>query len=209
MKPKEIGCPSCGATHDVHNPGVMMIVCEYCGNSVYWDEEQLRDAGKQSILPEGFSRLFRGATGRLLSKRFVVLGRVRYSFGKGFWDEWFLEFHDGTTGWLFEDNHEFALEREVSGEKLPPFSKFEVGAKFRARKKEFVVEEVGEAECLGVEGDLPKAVLTGEKYPYVDASSPDGKHTLSIEFDDETPTVFYGSYIKYAMMTLDDEGKDW
>ena len=87
MYAQEIQCPSCGAGRTIRNPGVITIVCEYCGNAVYWDQEKIANAGKQSILPEGFSRLFRGATGSLLNKRFCVLGRVRYSFGRGFWDE--------------------------------------------------------------------------------------------------------------------------
>ena len=53
MPPKTIHCPSCGAGHDITNPGVITIVCEYCGNAVYWDEEKIKDAGKQSILPAG------------------------------------------------------------------------------------------------------------------------------------------------------------
>ena len=62
MKPARIKCPSCGAEHDVSNPGIITIVCEYCGTAIYWDEKKIKDAGKQSILPEGFSRLYRGAT---------------------------------------------------------------------------------------------------------------------------------------------------
>jgi hypothetical protein len=68
---------------------------------------------------EGFTRLFRGATGRLEKRPFVVMGRVRYSFGSGFWDEWFLEFGDGTIGWLTEDNHELALQTRTTSKKIP------------------------------------------------------------------------------------------
>ena len=109
----EFTCPSCGAPHTIRNPGVVKAVCEYCGNAVIWDEQRIRDAGKQATLPEGFTRLYRGATGRLLGKRFEVLGRVRYGFGGGFWDEWFLTLADGRTGWLTEDNHELALQQPV------------------------------------------------------------------------------------------------
>ena len=170
MKPTQIACPSCGAGHDIYNPGVVTIVCGYCGTAVYWDEEKVKDAGKQAILPEGFSRLYRGATGKLFQKRFIVLGRVRYSFGKGFWDEWSLEFNDGTLGWLSEDNHEFALEKEGSGKKIPAFSSLHPGYQLSVRNMEFIVEEVGHAECLGVEGDLPIVIQSGEKYAFADAS---------------------------------------
>jgi len=209
MKPAQIKCPSCGAEHDVSNPGIVTIVCEYCGSAIYWDEEKVKDAGKQSILPEGFSRLYRGATGRLYHKRFFVLGRARYSFGKGFWDEWFLEFDNGTIGWLSEDNHEFTLEKRAASKKIPDFSKLSPGYRITARKMQFVIEEVGRAECLGVEGDLPKFVVSGEKYAFADASTPDGQYTLTIEYDETPPTIFFGRWIKPSALTLDDEGLDW
>jgi len=209
MKPTEISCPSCGASHDVHNPGIITIVCEYCGNAIYWAEENIQDAGKQSILPEGFSRLYRGATGRLFQKRFVVLGRVRYSFGKGFWDEWFLEFTDGTIGWLSEDNHEFALQKKTVSEKVPAFSSLVPGKQLSVQNIPFMIEEVGHAECLGMEGDLPLIIQSGEKYPFADASSLDGRYILSIEYDQEPPTIFFGRWLKYSAIELDDEGLEW
>ena len=210
MDAQEIHCPSCGAGHMIHNPGLITVVCEYCGNAVYWDEEKIQDAGKQSVLPEGFSRLYRGASGSLFGKRFNVLGRVRYSFGKGFWDEWFLEFENGETGWLSEDNHEFSYEKTFPAPAgIPPFAKISPGTKLTLNKKPYVIEEIGEAECLGVEGDLPLKLQTGEKYPFADGSTPDGKYTLGIEYDSEPPTLFVGRWIKSASLKLDDEGGEW
>lgn len=209
MKPTEIFCPSCGARHDLYNPGIITIVCEYCGTAVYWDEEKIETAGKQSILPEGFSRIYRGATGTLSQKRFFVLGRVRYSFGKGFWDEWYLEFNDGTLGWLIEDNHELSLETRITSKKIPPFSSLHPGFKFSIKKIMFVVEEVGLAECLGVEGNIPAAIQSGEKYAFADASSPDGHYTLGIEYDEDPPTIFFGRWLDYSSLRMDDEGLEW
>ena len=210
MTPQSVSCPSCGATHDVLNPGVITVVCEYCGNAVYWDEEKIRSAGKQSVLPEGFSRLYRGATGSLDHRRFIVMGRVRYSFGKGFWDEWFLEFNDGSIGWLTEDNHELALQTRTSPGRIPAAESLHPGKSFNIRKDTtVVVREVGEAECIGVEGDLPIAVTTGETYKFADAGTPDGRFVFGIEYDADPPTVFIGKWLKYGDLTLDDEGLEW
>ena len=210
MTQKSISCPSCGAHHGLFNPGVVTIACEYCGNAIYWDEEKVALAGEQSILPEGFSRLYRGGTGKIAGKGgFVVLGRIRYSFGKGFWDEWFLEFDDGSTGWLTEDNHEFALETKASAGKLPPISALRPGLRITVRKIPFVVEEVGEAECLGMEGELPIVVQSGETYAFADLSSPDGRYTLGIEYDETPPSIFFGRWLKYGHLRMDDEGLDW
>jgi hypothetical protein len=208
--PQTLSCPSCGATHELRNPGVMMIVCEYCSTAIYWDEERIEAAGKQSVLPEGSSRLFRGATGRFHQKRFLVVGRVRYSFGRGFWDEWYLAMDDGAMQWLTEDNHELAVQRRVSYDDPRPGSHYRPGDWITVGETRFVVQEVGQAECIGVEGELPKQIVTGETYAYVDASSPDGRSTLGLEFDEDgAPTAFMGKWLKFSELALDDEGDDW
>ena len=205
----ELTCPGCGAHAEVTNPGVISVTCEYCGTTVFWDREKVRDAGVRSTLPEGFTRLYRGARGTLLKKRFNVLGRVRYSFGRGFWDEWFVELADGRTAWLTEDDHELALESPVSGEGVAAFDQYHPGQSFMLGDQWFVVEEVGEATCLGIEGQLPNDVLPGETYPYVDAASPDGRYTLGIEYDASPPTVFRGRWVRPANLQLDDDGGGW
>lgn len=188
----------------------MMVVCEYCSTAIYWDEERIAAAGKQSVLPEGTSRLYRGATGSYHQRRFVVVGRVRYSFGRGFWDEWYLEMSDGAMQWLTEDNHELAVQRRVSFDQAMPASSCRPGSWLTLRDTQFVVQEVGQAECLGVEGEVPKRIVTGETYTYVDASSPDGRYTLGLEFDEgDTPTAFVGKWLKHSELKLDDEGGDW
>jgi len=205
----EFNCPSCGAPHEIRNPGIVKATCEYCGNAVIWDEQRIQDAGKQATLPEGFTRLYRGASGRLLSKRFEVIGRVRYGFGGGFWDEWFVTLQDGRTGWLSEDNHELALQSPLSDARVLPFAQYRPGTQIFVDKTEYLVQEIGEASCLGIEGELPKLVEAGESYPYVDASSPDGRYALGIEYDDDPPTVFHGRWLKQASVKLDDEGRSW
>jgi hypothetical protein len=209
MPPPTVNCPSCGAPRILHNPGILLFVCEHCGSAVTWDEEKIRAAGQQAALPEGFTRLYRGAAGTLQQKRFLVLGRVRYSFGSGFWDEWFLELGDGSTRWLTEDNHELSLQREVSSPPLDRFEAYRPGSKILFDDREFRVQEVGWTECLGIEGELPRAIAAGERYAYVDASSVDGRFSLGIEYDEEVPTVFLGRWLRHAALRLDDEGDDW
>lgn len=208
--PPSLNCPSCGASHSLANPGIVMFLCDYCGTAVYWDQEKIEAAGKQSVVPEGFSRLYRGAVGTIRQKRCVVLGRVRYSFGRGFWDEWYLERAGNTMIWLTEDNHELCWQSriELEGGALP-FEMYAPGVTIQARDMKFVVREVGNAECIGIEGELPKHVTAGESYPYVDAGSLDGRYVLGIEYDDDKPAVFFGRWLKWSELKLDDEGVEW
>ncbi|MDA3901704.1 MAG: DUF4178 domain-containing protein [Spirochaetes bacterium] len=214
MKPLQtIQCPSCGGSHDIFNPGIVTISCNYCGNIIYWDMENIRSAGKQALLPEGFSRLYRGATGTIEGNPFQVLGRVRYSFGGGFWDEWFIEYPDTTTAWLTEDNHEFSLEQKTDEFTLPPREKLNPGTELslsiNGKLLHFHIEEVGKARCLGIEGSLPKEIKTGEEYLFADGSSLDGKNSLGIEYDNKQPSLFIGKYLKFDDIKMEDESIEW
>lgn len=218
---RNIPCPSCGAPKELVHPGIVMFTCEHCGTPVYWDEDAVRAGGKHSVLDEGFSRLYRGATGSYRRTRFRVLGRVRYLYGRdgvarGFWDEWFLRTEKGEDVWLTEDDHELSVQSEVTVDDAMEFERYRLGSRVFHRDTEFLVEEVGVAECFGTEGELPEEWEVGETYPFVDLSSPDGRYSLGLEFDgdsadgdDDPPTAFLGRWLEHADLKMDDEGADW
>ena len=208
MKP--ITCPSCGAENTLPNPAVVSFVCPYCETVSYIDEEGLKSTGTQSRLSEGFSRLYRGGSGSLDGAKFIVLGRVRYSFGRGFWDEWYVEWESGDTSWITEDNHQFSLQKVVSFDKY--FRCPEVGKQLKVEETPFQILETGEARCLGIEGSLPKEILPNETYLYADGVSFDGSKSLGIEYDDgETavPRIFIGTWISHASIKMDDDNYAW
>ena len=211
---KKVNCPQCAAEHQLRDPSTVTFVCEYCENVVLWDQQGVSLSGKQSRLIEGFSRLYRGATGALKGERFEVLGRVRYSFGRGFWDEWYLMFENGTPLWITEDNHEFCQQEQIDNSpKLEDFENYEIRQEITLDGTSFLIQEKGMAICLGIEGFLPKNVLPNETYPFVDGSCLDGKRTFGLEYDGEKPTdpptVFIGTWFVSEDMILEDEELEW
>jgi hypothetical protein len=183
-----------------------VATCGYCGTSLLWDEGGLHDLGKRSLLAEGFTRLWTGATGKLRGRDFVVQGRARYDYGQGFWDEWFLEMSDGSEAWLTEDNHELALQERIEAQ-VPSRDELATGKRIDVAGVKYAIRESGTARCLGIEGRLPKLVLPDEVYEYVDADSLDGKSVLGIEYDESPPSVYVGPWIAHDELVLDDEGR--
>ena len=211
---KKINCPQCAAEHQLRDPSTITFVCEYCDNVVLWDQQGVSLSGKQSRLTEGFSRLYRGATGSIQNIRFEVLGRVRYSFGRGFWDEWYLMFENGEHLWITEDNHEFCRQNQIdNNEYLEAFENYELRQEITLDGTSFVIQEMGEAICLGIEGQLPKNILPNECYPFIDGSCLEGKRTFGLEYDgaqkDTLPSVFVGTWFEAEDLVVDDETLEW
>jgi len=207
ISPDSPSCPSCGAPLPARNPGIRSQACAYCGTISLWDEQGHKDSGKKSMLPEGFTRLYTGATGALKGTRFEVLGRVRYGYPRGMWDEWYVRLEDGTNAWLTEDDHVLSLEEKAPDAVIE--SDLEVGRVVPVLDTPYLIREVGIATCLGIEGQVPKEVLPDETYAYADGTSVDGKQTLGIEVDEVPPTVFVGHRLDHDDVRMDDEGEDW
>ena len=191
-----IQCPSCGAESKIWNPASISATCNYCDTVMLLVDQTWENSGQQSRLSQGFSKLYRGAVCQIDNRTFQVLGRVRYSFGRGFWDEWYVQEDTGDRHWITEDDHEFALQQRIdTPSELQQRNQLSVGSQVTVLDIPCQILEVGEAICVGVEGELPRTILPNERYAYADGSSLDGQYTLGIEYDDDIPTVFWGRWL--------------
>ncbi len=208
MPPTTLHCPQCGAPVSVTSPAVVLAICDYCHTALYWDEDAVLLAGEQARLTQGFTRLYRGASGSLDGAPFEVIGRIRYRSLRGFWDEWWLHDAEGRGVWLTEDDHELAQQTRIDRD-FSHLVGLDAGERFDLDGVPYEVDEVGEAECIGVEGQLPERVLTGERYRFLDASSLDGRFALGIELDDQPPSAFSGRWLAHEALRLADDGDVW
>ena len=191
-----IQCASCGAESRIVNPASVSVTCEYCGTISLLVDETWTDSGKESRLSQGFSKLYRGAVCQIGGRNFQVLGRVRYSFGRGFWDEWFVQEDTGERHWITEDDHDFALQQRVdTPASLNNVHALSVGDQLEVSGVVCQISEIGYADCLGIEGELPQNILPNERYVYADGTSLDGQYTVGVEFDETVPTVYWGKWV--------------
>ncbi|MBI5570640.1 MAG: DUF4178 domain-containing protein [Desulfomonile tiedjei] len=187
---RQFRCPSCGAANAVTNPGIVMRICDYCTTAMYWDKESVLRAGLKSVDLPPSQRFKVGATGKIKGESFRVLGRLCYAHENGAWDEWFIEMQDGKIMWLTEDEGELFLESSVAlTEPAPPYGELEPGMQVKLGDRVGVIEELGEARCLGGVGEIPFQVEVGETYPYADGSTLDGASSFGLEYDTRTGHV--------------------
>jgi hypothetical protein len=200
---RTLRCPNCGGEHELANPGITMLVCNFCKTTIYWGADEVLKTGVQSILPESDARLFMHATGKLLGRPFEVVGHLRYEYGRGGWDEWYLQLGDGGVAWLSEDERELSLEQAARIDSAPP--QLSPGQQVTIEGQAYTVREVGHATCIGGEGQLPFAILPGERYPYADLASLDGTRFATIELEQGGAHAYAGSVLNHEQLSLDDE----
>jgi len=92
---RSLTCPSCGGPITVESAYTTLVVCPYCGSSLNIHDTGVDITGRTAKLAQYPSRLSIGAGGQIRGRPFRALGRVRYQYDDGFWDEWFLQFGDG------------------------------------------------------------------------------------------------------------------
>lgn len=198
-----LSCPSCGATHEPRNPGIAVIVCDNCDTTLYVEDNVLR-AGKASIVDEPASGLRVGMEGRIGDMGVAVVGRARFEHPAGGWDEYFIELNGNEGAWLVSDERRFSFEKLLP--ELPP--ELHVGLKtgetIQFNDATWEVRETGVAECKGGEGQLPRPILPGSIYTYIDLAEVNGRRRLTAEFDTEGQgEAFYGRALQPSEMQFE------
>lgn len=173
-------CPNCGAELEAKG-AAQVVVCAYCGAYSLLTDGSLALAGKVAPLADLPSVLEVGMTGKLSGKPFTALGRVRYDYDDGLWDEWSLYFEDGSLGWLQEDEGELTLfDRREQGPD-PGESNLDldvgVGATVDAFGRKIFATEVGEAVLVGGQGQITSHLSPGQHFAYVDGNA-DGEQAI-------------------------------
>jgi Domain of unknown function (DUF4178)/Nudix N-terminal len=181
-------CPSCGGPIEFAIGSSIVVVCQYCRSVVARGDRQLEDLGKVAALIDTGSPLKRGVTGKYHNAGFRIVGRtqMRHQAG-GVWDEWYAAFDDGRWGWLAEAAGKFYVTFTTPAENLPPFDAVQIGG----RMGDLVVSEIGTAQVISGEGEIPWRVEPNSTYDYADLSGPQGKFA-TIDYSEEKPLLFVG-----------------
>src|SRR4030095_12274072 len=96
----DFNCPSCGAALPLRSAALPYVVCAHCQTVVLRGDQGLEEIGKSAVLPFDGSPLMLGTMGKAGGSGFVVVGRVRWGWTDGSWNEWLLAGDDGRHRWL-------------------------------------------------------------------------------------------------------------
>jgi ribosomal protein S27E len=217
MQPLDINCPECGAPVAFRGTAVS-AVCEYCSSTVVRSGVNVELIGKVSALIDNGSPILLHAKGKFSERPsgpggdnipFVVSGRLQVQYERGTWNEWFLEFADGTIGWLSDAQNQFAVVRPIDPNQIagrvPTFDEFQPGVPHRIAGRIGVVVDRRGASYKGAEGLLPFEAEPGMTFYGVDLRGYQGEFiTLDWGTDPNhtEPTPYVGRAVSLAEIGL-------
>jgi len=198
----DANCPNCGAAVRFRSVDLPVKVCDYCRSSLTRSGDVLQAMGKIAEVPEDVSPLQIGVRGMDNGVGFELIGRVRWRWADGGWNEWLALFDDGSTAWIGEAMGRYMLTRQVDqGETLTTVARqlrddmdITLGAESTIDWVKYVVTDVKEASCVGGDGELPFSTPSGLTMKSVDLMAPDGQ-CASIQKERGEVLVYAGRYV--------------
>ena len=170
---KQFHCPQCGYTLSLYFKHTKLVQCESCKSTIFLEDEGTQVLGKRSVLTPEISILKLDTPFFYKQKTYLPLGKIRYSYGRGFWEEWWVKDTQNNEYWLSIDEGDLVLQQKVDVTYPDTlFDRLRIGLITSAG---WVVSELGEAKCEGFEGSLPKKINIGSTYAYAHLSGKDAK----------------------------------
>ena len=167
-------CGNCGAELPGRLAHARMITCEFCGTSSVLRDQTFETAGAGGEMLDAPSLIQLGQSVLVKSQDLLPVGHARFSYGRGWWDEFWCLDGLGEGCWLSVDEGDYALERNLDQKNWPKNFRAKLGAKVEFLSENYVVTEAETASCMAVRGEFPEVLDVGEAHLYFDLSAPDG-----------------------------------
>jgi hypothetical protein len=200
-------CPQCGGDVPVRSAALPYATCPWCRTVILRDSAELRAVGTAAVLPFDVSPIQLGTRGVTDTLGFEVVGRVRWGWSGGSWNEWLLACADGSDRWLAEAMGSFAVLRErpelLTEARVAAFAangRFALRDSLQLDGRTLVATDIKQATCLGSEGDLPFPTPPDWTLTNVDFRANDGS-ALSLQRDRNGTSAWAGHYSDLAALS--------
>ena len=123
-----LNCPSCGSEVSHHLRYAKLVTCPSCQVALFLEDGAVKNAGERSALAQGPSIFQLGQPFTHNAITYVPHGRVRFDYGNGYWDEWWVESNQGEASWVSVDEGAIALQRPLTlNSAAPAYDALHVG----------------------------------------------------------------------------------
>ncbi len=203
----------------------VFAVCAHCRSSLVRRDAQVELMGQQAQLPPDISPLRVGTRGSFDGRPFAVIGRVRVGYPEGSWNEWCVDFGDGSWGWIAEAQGTYAVSFEIAAPAdIPGAESYHKGSEGLTLKNHglaagreampigrhvvidgvaYTVRDRKQTNILGSEGTLPFVATPGRAAVSADLAGP-GRAFANAEYSEEGIRVFVGRLCTFDELLFED-----
>ena len=195
-------CPSCGGPVQFAWSSAVQTACPYCRSILVRHDVDLEKVGIVADLSPDASPIQLYTEGVFDNRRFTVVGRIRYEWEQGGWNEWHIVFGDQASGWLSDAQAEYAVSfLAAPPEPLPPPGSIRPGAMLRISGAPFYVTHLTPVRYIGFEGELPFTTTDRSEFLTADLRTFDARFA-TIDYSEQPPLLFAGRFASFDELRL-------
>ncbi|MBF0256389.1 MAG: DUF4178 domain-containing protein [Gammaproteobacteria bacterium] len=193
---RQLNCPSCAAPLPKTYADSRLVACANCRSVLLLGTKGADLLGQQAQLADYPSLFEPGRQYRYRNLLLMPTGMLRYSYGRGSWDEWWCETDIDTGVWISVDEGDFVMERPQPKLSLPALAQIRQQKTLELFNTRWIATEFGRAEYQGMAGAVPQLAKPNRSFDYVHLSAP-GRQLITLEYDDPgaAPEVYLGEWM--------------
>ncbi|WP_265564065.1 DUF4178 domain-containing protein [Sphingomicrobium arenosum] len=161
-----LNCPQCGAGVEGALPGLPVVTCASCDSMLMIERGGIEKVGDSGHMPFDVSPLQLGTSLMIEGTRGVLVGRERWAWTRGSWNEWLCELPGGRHAWVAEETGLYMMMSPIEPEPavmesidaLSRRGRAALGKQIKLRDQYFTVADVKTIRCIASEGHLPHVV---------------------------------------------------
>jgi len=189
-----LSCPNCGHPFDGSKKAIVMQTCPSCDTTLYVQSDRLLTAGHAGEMHDSPALWAIGDIVKLGRKAWEILGHARFSYGRGWWDEYWAEDPRGFGTWISVDEGDIIVQEplDLAQDERPGFAtQSPVGHAFAFDHEDFRLIETGQGTCVALRGSFGERLMVGDVFEYANAQGGQGT-LLSCETDAGDTSYFAG-----------------
>jgi Domain of unknown function (DUF4178) len=203
---REVACPGCGAAVKLLSAASLLAVCGYCRATLLRRDLDVERIGTMAQLAADTTLLQLGAEGVYRSTHFAVVGRIQVRYDDGGWNEWYLVFDDGRTGWLGEASGEYTVSFPAALDgPAPAWEALHAGGTLTLGSVTWQITDVRRARVVAGEGELPFRVEGGWETAAADLRA-DPARFATLDYSDAGegagPRLYVGEAVEFPDLAL-------
>jgi len=197
MPIKLLNCTQCGTELNLHFKHSKLIQCPSCKSTLFLEDESVTNFGEKSSLSQETTLLQLNKEFNYKGWYFRPIGKIRYAYELGFWEEWFVLDKEGQESWISVDEGDFVIEKalELNVKEIIETMSKRVGQTVKIQLQEYLISEKEQGVTQGFEGELARVIKPNTKLDYMHLTATKKNQHITLEKENGNYSAYIGEWI--------------